>query len=247
MIPRFLMAMPPRVRRAWTEDEISIQAESLYESLFEGLYGIPLVDCEPVKVRLSADAKAAFIEWHGEHAEYSSDVLGDAYASMSKIEELPARLALLFHCIDHAAGNSGMPLGAVLSVHHMEAGIEVSRWYRHEAQRTWAMLEQSEKEFNASVAIDSAAARILKILKDAGTPLTRSEIYNLLPAKRITPHCTLAALADLVARGDISRDTQAGEYFYIPVPKNQEPTISDIILGTENTPAVTAPGEIQDG
>lgn len=247
MIPRFLMAMPPRVRRAWTEDEISIQAESLYESLFEGLYAIPLIDCEPVRVRLSPEAKAAFVEWYGEHAEYSSNVLGDAYASMSKIEELPARLALLFHCIDHAAGNNGMPLGAVLEVHHMQAAIEVARWYRHEAQRTWAMLEQSEKEFNASVAIDSAAARILKILKDAGTPLTRSEIYNQLPPKRITPHTALAALADLVARGDCSRDTQAGEYFYIPYPTNQEPSFSDIILGTE-TPAVTVPpGDTQNG
>ena len=140
-----------------------------------------------------------------------------------------------------------MPLGAVLEVHHMLAAIEVSRWYRHEAQRTWMMLEQSEKEFNEGVVIYTAAARVLKILKDAGTPLTRSDIYNQLPPKRITPHTTLAALADLEARGDISRDIRAGEYFYIPFPTNQEPTFSDIILGTE-TPAVTVPpGETQNG
>ena len=215
MVPRFLMAMPPRTHREWTEQDVSETAEVLYDSLFDGLYDIPLIDCQPVQVSLSPEAKAAFIEWHREHSEHSADAVGEVTASMSKIEELPARLALLFHCISHAADSFSMNLEPVLPVHHMEAGIEVARWFRREAERTYQVLEYNDADFVQSVVVDKAAARVLKILRDAGTPLQREDIYKKLPKGKVTPRTTLAALADLVARGDCMRDTQAGEYFYL--------------------------------
>ena len=73
MVPRFLMAMPPRTHREWTEADVSEQAELLYDGLFDGLYDIPLIDCQPVRVTLSPEAKTAFIEWHREHSEHSAD------------------------------------------------------------------------------------------------------------------------------------------------------------------------------
>jgi hypothetical protein len=67
-------------------------------------------------------------------------------AAWSKLEEYAARLALVVHFTRWAAGDP-MPTNAhFVDAASMNTGIVLAKWFKHEARRVYAMLDESDAE-----------------------------------------------------------------------------------------------------
>jgi hypothetical protein len=155
---RLLLTCPPRKAKQWTEADIDPSAEAKLIRLFDRLYELqPGVgddgDSQPVRVRLSGEAKAAWKAYYNDHAIEQADLIGDMAAAWSKLEEYAARLALVVHFTRWAAGDPTLNAN-VLDVASMNAGIVLARWFKHEARRVYAMLDESDAERNQRRLVD---------------------------------------------------------------------------------------------
>jgi hypothetical protein len=145
---RLLVTCPPRKAKRWTETDIDPIAEAELARLFDRLYELqPAVGDDgkpwPVLVPLSDDAKAAWKTYYNAHAIEQADLTGDMAAAWSKLEEYAARLALVVYFIRWAA-NDPTANADCLDVVSMAAGITLAKWFKHEARRVYAMLDETD-------------------------------------------------------------------------------------------------------
>jgi hypothetical protein len=148
---RLLVAFPPRRRKRWTEADIDPKTEEKLAELFDQLYELKPTEDEngrprAVLVRLTPEAKAAWIAYYDAHAEEQAELTGDLAAAWSKLEEYAARLALVVHFIRWAANDPKLADPGALDLDSMTRGIELARWFKHEARRVYAMLDESDAE-----------------------------------------------------------------------------------------------------
>jgi hypothetical protein len=146
---RLLLTCPPRKAKRWTEAEIDPSAEAELVRLFDKLYELQPTagddgETRPVLVRLTGDAKTAWKAYYNAHAIEQADLTGDMAAAWSKLEEYAARLALVVHFTRLAAGDVSDK--ARLDLSSMNAGITLAKWFKHEARRVYAMLDESDAE-----------------------------------------------------------------------------------------------------
>jgi hypothetical protein len=144
---RLLLSYPPRKPKRWTEADIDPNVEEDVSRLFEFLYKLlPVVtengEIRPLVVRLNEEAKAVWIAYYDDHASEQSEMVGDMASAWSKLEEYAARLALVIHYIRWAAGENVEEF--VLDAHSMKAGITLAKWFKHEAKRVYAMLDETD-------------------------------------------------------------------------------------------------------
>lgn len=95
-------------------------------------------------VHLSGDAKTAWRAYYNAHAIEQVDLTGDMASAWSKLEEYAARLALVIHFTRWAAGD--VHDECRLDLDSMNAGIVLAKWFKHEARRVYAMLDESDAE-----------------------------------------------------------------------------------------------------
>jgi hypothetical protein len=148
---RLLVTCPPRKAKRWTEADIDPSAEAELVRLFDRLYELQPATGEdgeprPVLVRLSGDAKTAWEAYYNAHAVEQADLTGDMAAAWSKLEEYAARLALVVHFTRWAARDPMLINANVVDASSMNAGIVLAKWYKHEARRVYAMLDESDNE-----------------------------------------------------------------------------------------------------
>jgi hypothetical protein len=148
---RLLLAYPPRKAKRWTEADIDPNAEAELVKLFDQLYELQTTtggdgEPQPVIVQLDTEAKAAWIAYYNAHADEQAELSGDMAAAMSKLEEYPARLALIIHYVRWAAGDPTLASDDVVDASSLAAGITLANWFKHEARRVYAMLDESEGE-----------------------------------------------------------------------------------------------------
>jgi hypothetical protein len=146
---RLLLTCPPRKAKRWTEADIDPSAEAELGQLFDRLYELQPTagddgERRPSLVRLSGDAKTAWKAYYNAHAIEQADLTGDMAAAWSKLEEFAARLAVVVHFTRWAAGDVADETR--LGVSSMEAGIILAKWFKHEARRVYAMLDESDAE-----------------------------------------------------------------------------------------------------
>lgn len=149
MAARLLMAYPPARQKQWTEADVPPEQLATLESLIDGLRSLKPQfdengDPEPSPVRLSPDAKDAFVAYFNEHAVAQASLTGDLASAWSKLEECAARIALVIHLASWVLGETDNEL--VLSRESMNAGVELARWFGHEAKRIYAVLDESKDE-----------------------------------------------------------------------------------------------------
>jgi hypothetical protein len=111
---RLLVTMPPRHAKHWTEAGIEPAVADAVGRVFAKLFDLEHDvgdDGEPTPrvMRLSTDAKAAYVEFYNAHAKELADAEGDWAAALSKLEELPLRLGLVIHLVRWAAGENVNP------------------------------------------------------------------------------------------------------------------------------------------
>ena len=100
----------------------------------------------PVLVRMTPDAKLAWVAYYNDHAAEQADLTGDLSAAWSKLEEYAARLALVVHFVRWAANDPNLTKPNILDADSMNAGITLTKWFKREARRVYVMLGESDAE-----------------------------------------------------------------------------------------------------
>jgi hypothetical protein len=148
---RLLLTWAPRQAKRWTEADVDPSAEAELVQLLDRLYELQPVVAEdgesrPVLVRLSGEAKTEWKAYYNDHAIEQVDLTGDLAAAWSKLEEYAARFALVLHFVRWAANDPSLTKPDIIDVISMNAGIALTRWFKHEAKRVYAMLDESDAE-----------------------------------------------------------------------------------------------------
>ncbi len=97
----------------------------------------------PVTLTLTPEAKKLFIQYFNAHNAEQMEMDGDLGAAWSKLEEVAARLALIIQCVESASA-FGQPPATVVEADSMRRGIALTEWFKHEARRVYAMLDETE-------------------------------------------------------------------------------------------------------
>jgi len=148
---RLLLACPPRWPKRWTEAEVSPALERRLAVVFERLYSLqPTTDGNgdpaPVMVPLSADGKAAWVDFYNAHGQEQAELTGDLSAVWSKLEGYAARLALVVHFVRWANDDTTLTSPDAIDADSIAAGVALSRWFGNEAKRAYAILSESDDE-----------------------------------------------------------------------------------------------------
>jgi hypothetical protein len=165
LLARLLLTSPPAQPPKWSEDEVSpLTSQRLYDVLGK-LYELePDVNqdgwYEAHLVKLSPAAKAAYVAWHDQHGVELAAMAGDRRAAWSKLLETSARLALIVHEVRVATGKASV--AEELDVESMEAGIVLCEWLKHETNRVYAILDETDDERAVRQADDRLAAFVAK-------------------------------------------------------------------------------------
>jgi len=196
---RFLFAWPPRRPKRWSEDDVSADLEASVISVFDRLHQIEcgtddLGNPVPLPLVLTTEAKERWVEFVNEHGEQQMELSGDAVAAWSKLEGYAARFALVLTLTRWAgeSDSSRKPVGIDLS--SVENAITLVRWFAGEAERVYAMIDESEDE--------SELRRVREWIEGRGGTATARELSQGIRAYRSQTDQARAALERLIDRGE---------------------------------------------
>ena len=192
---RLLMAMPPKLPKVWSEREVPLTVEQAYHSLLDTLLTLEfdVKDGEKVPhvVRLSKEAKRAWIAFYNAWAQEQAAAEGELAAAFSKLEGYAARFALLHHVVTRLSRLEDDT--ADVEVESIEAGVTFSRWCAEEARRIYTTLSESEDERNAR--------RLVEYIRSRGGEITARELQKSNSRKYPESEHAQEALDALAAAG----------------------------------------------
>jgi len=195
---RLLFAMPPRLPKRWTEDDLPQATEAALQDLFGRLLALDFDPNEeeptPIDLPLTPGAKAAWVRFCNEHARETSAMPGDLAAAWSKLEGYAARFALLVHLIRVVSGEAVDH--AAVDAQSIRAGVALSRWFGNEAGRVYEILGAD---------VETAEARqqreLCRLIRERGGRITARELMQASRRYRADTQKAEAALAGLVEAG----------------------------------------------
>jgi hypothetical protein len=219
-VQRLLFCLPPRRAYRWTSDEPSGVTLHSYGALVSRLYRLEESDTGPEIIQPSPEALEAFVAWTGEHAKRSRGMSPDLAAAMSKLREIPARIGILLHECEIAAGRQepGSPMAAGT----MARAIDIAGWFRNEARRVYELLEADSMTAGDTILADACSAWILETLWEQGGPMSRRELAEAL-GSAASPASVVSALAQLLARGAVVRHEEGPSDSWEAVPDKPLP------------------------
>ena len=146
LLARLLFAYPPRQAKEWRDDEIPLADEDAFSKLLSGLFALGADtgadgSPKPANVWLDNDALQIFKDYVNTNGEEQAGLTGDLAAAWSKLEETPARLALIVHCIRQVCGEPVSPW--VCDAESMQTGVTLATWFKHETERVYKVLSES--------------------------------------------------------------------------------------------------------
>src|SRR5262249_10945708 len=148
---RILVSMPPRQPKLWTDEDVDPATTQAYGDLLRLLRSIP-VRPQPVTVPLTPAAKATGVQFYNSWNRGTASASGDLGSAFAKIEAYAARFALIHQVASAARDVAPLAVGE----ESMAAGIALARWFGREAERVYAVLEQTGG--------DAEAADLLKFI-----------------------------------------------------------------------------------
>lgn len=149
LLARLLVAYPPERPALWTEADLPDDVADAWQELLCALLALPasedeLGDPRPRFIPIGIEAKSLWIEWHDHHARELADVPSDDLAAhYAKLKGACARIALLFACVEVAAGGDAV---AYISADAMRRAIAVTEWFKREARRVYGILGETDEE-----------------------------------------------------------------------------------------------------
>lgn len=224
LAPRFLFAMPPRLRRRWTSAQITARAWSEMERISRTLLSL---DCDdgrscslaPKALTFSPAAEKRWIDFYNEWAEIQEGSAGVLAAAYAKLEGYTARLALIVHLVRWASGELGDSAPESVDEPSLAAGIGLVRWFGHEAERIYAYLGASDQERQHS--------SLVELIRQRGGRIRPRDLMHACRRFRGSAEDAKSALESLA---------EAGLGKLIPCPpsaKGGRPTL-EFVLGLGN-------------
>ncbi len=197
-LARLLLAMPPWRKRQWTEAEIDEPTREAFAGLLNDLYQLtagtwPNGRPAPHLVNLSAEAKAMFVAFYNANGVALETADEDMSAVMSKLEGYALRFALIFHCcrLKESAKDATITGG------DMDAAIELTKWFRDEAERVYIALAESPEVQSARHLADV----VRKLTDRCGGRVTARQLQRFNCRKYPTSAAAEATLEGLVWLG----------------------------------------------
>ncbi len=143
---RLLMTFPPRRAKAWRDDEMSPATQLAYGDCIRQLFELQGDDssgeCKPATLTLSAEARSLFRDYVNATGSEQSAMHGHLASQWSKLEEIPARLAILLHCVQQVT--TGVPDHWAVDGPTMQSAINLGEWFKGETLRIGRMLVEPE-------------------------------------------------------------------------------------------------------
>jgi hypothetical protein len=227
LLARVLVAYPPDRPALWTEAALPDDVAAEWRKLLEALLALPPAvdehgDPRPRFIPIGTEAKALWVEWHDRHARELVDISNDDLAAhYAKLKGACARIALLFACVEVAAGGHAV---AYISADAMRRAIAVVEWFKGEGRRVYAVLGETEE--------DRARRQLIEWIERRGGAVTVRELTHSLQQYRGR---TDAAKADL----DALAKAGCGAWEHpAPGPKGGRPS-PRFVLATDDTDTKT--------
>jgi hypothetical protein len=139
--------------KRWTEASVDLDTYKAVERIYGRLLALEFASREgdepavPIDVPLSAEAKAVWVEFFNEHNEIMETTHGKLAAAYSKLEAYAARFALVLAMVRLVTAETwAISTNVMIDAESMKAGAELARWFRYEAERVYAILEESDTE-----------------------------------------------------------------------------------------------------
>jgi DNA polymerase I-like protein with 3'-5' exonuclease and polymerase domains len=196
LIARMLPAMPDRRKKVWTEEEVDPDVEQAYLGLIGDLHRLEGDTRDgggrmPHVLRLSPEAREAFITFYKEWAEEQAGAEGEMASALAKLEAYAARLALVHHVVTHVhLGTDDLgPIGRG----SVEAGVALCRWFAYEARRIYAVLAESDEQ--------TAVRRLVEFIRARGGEVTARDVQRSNQRKYPSADDAEAALEGLAQGG----------------------------------------------
>lgn len=173
MFARFLLVQPPRIRRAWTDEEISPETATRYASLLKTLWALEFDDQaegshEPIELELAPNAKLRFVELFEELADIQHGKVGFEASAWSKLEAYFPRLALIIHAVRRAEGGADPLDREPVSLEAIEAAYTLVRWFGRQLDHVLGRIEETN--------LQTERRQLLEYIEQRGGSLTVREL-----------------------------------------------------------------------
>jgi hypothetical protein len=157
-LERFLILRPQFDPPMWTEDDIDPLLIGPVMEVLQELDRLSPSDSEDENetIRLSKEAKAAFIAWFNENAELQRECSGVTAGFFSKLSMQVARIALILSLL-----RSPKNPGALITAQVMANAIDLGEFCRAHFLSTLPLLKES-----SAPRIGGLQSRIMRILRD---------------------------------------------------------------------------------
>ncbi|MCK6486689.1 MAG: DUF3987 domain-containing protein [Phycisphaerae bacterium] len=196
LLARVLVAYPPDRPALWREADLPDDVAAEWRTLLEALLALPPAvdehgDPRPRLIPIGQEAKRQWIEWHDRHARELVDISNDDLAAhYAKLKGACARIALLFACVEVAAGGDAV---AYISADAMRRAIAVVEWFKGEGRRVYGVLAESKE--------DRARRQLIEWIERKGGSVTVRDLTRGPREYRRDPERAANALGELVEAG----------------------------------------------
>lgn len=216
LMSRFLKVYPPRTVKKFPGEGISDEIEEALVTLIESLDELQPMETEageyePVSIYLTPEAHQAyekFFQWHNAEAFTKT---GDLSAEWSKLEEIPLRLSLIFHCIECVTRSQKTERVSSKTMHN---AIHIAEWFKNESLRVYRLFDSEEgiKETPQQ----QLQKRLIRFIRGKGGKVSIRKVQQGIKSIT-TANESEAALNDLVRDG-------VGEWVNTPTKNQGRPT-----------------------
>ncbi len=168
---RLLMAYPPRQPKRWRDEEMSQAVMDEYSKFIGDLFELKhdsdaAGNLKPALLRLSDTAKAAFKDFVNSHGAEQNALHGHLASQWSKLEEIPARLAIVLHCAYQVT--EGVESAFVVGGETMADAIAITQWFKTETLRINNLLTEPDEV--------RAARHLVEWIKERGGRITARDL-----------------------------------------------------------------------
>ncbi|HKI35179.1 MAG TPA: DNA polymerase [Gemmataceae bacterium] len=208
---RLLLAMPPKVSKKWSDAEVAPEVKQAYEDTIRKLLDLRMDqdddgDPVPFVLRLTPEAKEAWVRFYNEWGAVQAAVEGDLASAFGKLEAYAARFALLHHVVTNLPRDGqdeldGPDASDPVGLASMEAGIVLARWFAAEAERVYAMLDETTDQ--------REERRLVEFIRSRGGRITPRELQKSNSRKYPSAAHAEGVLDTLVTAGH-------GQWVHIP-------------------------------
>ncbi len=157
LFARLLLAYPPRSPKRWSEFDVDHGQLQRMRDAISRLRSpefatdnngetVPAIAC------LSDDAKKLWVKFYNSHDTTLADASGELAAAYSKLEEIPARLALIIHLVRSVVDEAID--ATVIDCVSMTSAIGLAEWFIGETTRVYAILDRTAEEHRVAELAD---------------------------------------------------------------------------------------------